>query len=446
MNALPLVAWTWSLDGWIIVTGVLCAVAASLLGNFLVLRRMSLLGDAISHAVLPGLAAAFFLTGERSSLAMFVGAVVVGIATAFFTEWVHRIGEVDEGASLGVVFTSLFAIGLLMIVQAADHVDLDPSCVLHGAIETTPLDTWNLVGWEIPRVAFVLLLVLIINASYVTFFFKELKIAAFDPNLATTSGFSATAMHYSLMTLVAITAVASFESVGNILVVAMFVTPAAAARLLTDRLSVMVWLSAAIAAVSAVLGHALATSVPGAFGLRSVSTSGMMAVAVGLLFAAALLFAPRNGILARVYNRLRLALRVVGEDVLGILFRINEGDRGPATDFASLQQHLGCRPLPLRLVLFDMTRRGLLENETSGYHLTPRGAGVARELIRSHRLWEQYLVEQAGLPADRIHREAELFEHVTDRAMRDQLNEATSLSGIDPHGKAIPDEPADSPE
>ncbi len=126
----------WSLDGWIIVAGVLCAVASALLGPFLVLRRMSMMGDAISHAVLP-LAVAFILTDSRASLPMFVGAAVVGVLTAVFTEWVRGFGKVDEGASMGVVFTVLFAIGLVMVVQAADSVDLDPGCVLYGAIEMT---------------------------------------------------------------------------------------------------------------------------------------------------------------------------------------------------------------------------------------------------------------------------------------------------------------------
>ena len=138
--------WSWDYDGWIVLAGMLCAVAASLPGNFLLLRRMSLLGDAISHAILPGLAVAFFVSESRSSLPMFLGAVIVGILTALFTEWIRNFGDVDEGASMGVVFTTLFAIGLVMIVQAADHVDLDPGCVLYGAIEMTPLDTINVAG------------------------------------------------------------------------------------------------------------------------------------------------------------------------------------------------------------------------------------------------------------------------------------------------------------
>src|SRR6056297_3861323 len=191
---------SWGLDGWIILAGALSAVASSLLGCFLVLRRMSMLGDAISHAVLPGLAAAFLISESRSSVTMFLGAVLVGILTAMLTEWIRGYGHVDEGASMGVVFTTLFALGLVLIVQAADHVDLDASCVLYGAIETIPLDTWRLFGWEIPRVVVILTAVTILNLLFVVGFYKELTLASFDPALATAAGVSAKGMHYLLMT------------------------------------------------------------------------------------------------------------------------------------------------------------------------------------------------------------------------------------------------------
>ncbi|MEX0978103.1 MAG: metal ABC transporter permease, partial [Pirellulales bacterium] len=270
--------WNWSLDGWIVVAGILCAVASSLLGNFLVLRKMSMLGDAISHAVLPGLAAAFLISGHRDSLSMFVGAAAVGVLTALLTEWIRGIGKVDEGGAMGVVFTALFAIGLIMIVQAADRVDLDPGCVLYGAIELTPLDTVPLGPFQVPRVVVVLSIMLLINLAVVVFLYKELKVTSFDPALASTLGINASLMHYLLMTLVAVTAVASFESVGNILVVAMFVVPAASAHLCTDRLGVMIAMSAVFAAAAAVLGHIGALVVPRWIGYHSTTTAGMMAV------------------------------------------------------------------------------------------------------------------------------------------------------------------------
>ncbi|MGJ8650669.1 MAG: metal ABC transporter permease [Opitutaceae bacterium] len=304
----------YAIDTWIVIVGILAAVSCALLGNFLVLRKMSMMGDAISHAVLPGLAIAFLVTGARASLTMFIGAAVVGVLTAVFTQWVSRFGKVDEGASMGIVFTTLFALGLLLIVQAADHVDLDASCVLYGAIELTPLDVvWSpsIFGaiLDVPRAAVVLSIVCAVNLLFVVFFFKELRITSFDSELATTMGINANWMHYLLMTLVAITTVAAFEAVGSIIVIAMLIVPAATAHLLTDRLGVMILLSVILAALSAVLGHITALFVPGWLGfdpavVDATSTSGMMAVMAGVLFAITLFCAPRYGILIKKFGRI----------------------------------------------------------------------------------------------------------------------------------------------
>jgi manganese/zinc/iron transport system permease protein len=301
----------WSfIDTWIIVTGILSAMSCALLGNYLVLRRMSMMGDAISHAVLPGLAIAFLITGSRDSLPMLVGAVGVGVLTAVLIQGINKLSGLDQGASMGVIFTSLFALGLILIRQAADHVDLDPGCVLYGAIELTPLDvlfTLRAGGTEleIPRAAVVLGAVLTINLAAILALYKELKISSFDPALATAAGINATFMHYLLMALVAVTTVASFEAVGSIIVIAMLIVPAATAYLLTDRLGVMLALSAVAGALSAGLGHLGALTVPVWFGFESTTTSGMMAAAAGLLFVLAWLFSPRYGLLLK--GRLRQA-------------------------------------------------------------------------------------------------------------------------------------------
>lgn len=292
-------------DTWIVIVGALCAVACALPGCFLVLRKMSMMGDAISHAVLPGLAIGFLLTGSRSSVPMFIGAAVVGVLTAVFTQWVSRFGRVDRGAAMGIVFTTLFALGLLLIVQAADHVDLDPGCVLYGAIELVPLDvihTFRLGGMEIevPRAAVSLAVIALVNTALILLLFKEFNLSSFDPSLATTVGINATVMHYLLMAMVAVTTVAAFEAVGSIIVIAMLVVPAAAAYLLTDRLGVMLAISALIGVLSAGLGHLGAITVPPLLGFESTTTSGMMACTAGLLFVLAWLFSPRHGLLARM--------------------------------------------------------------------------------------------------------------------------------------------------
>lgn len=434
---------SWALDGWIVLAGVLCAIAGSLLGNFLVLRRLSMLGDAVTHAVLPGLAVAFFVSSSRSSLPMFVGAVIVGVLTALFTEWIRGVGKVDEGAAMGVVFTSLFALGLVMIVQAADQVHLDADCVLYGSIELTPFDTLGMFGFDIPRAVVVLASAAILNLVFVVLFFKELKLSSFDPTLATSMGFSAKLMHYALMVLVAVTAVASFESVGNILIVAMFVVPPATAYLLTDRLGLLVFLSAVLAAAGAAGGHFAAVIVPSWFGFGSTTTAGMMAVMVGLFFAIALVFSPRSGLLIRWFRSRALAMQILSDDIVAFLYRVEE--RSPmasAVTWETLSDELFTEGGRLNNSVRSLCKRGDLQSDASGFRLTESGRSRAQGLVRSHRLWEQYLATEASVNIEQIHKQAERFEHYTGKALREQLDETMAAPSTDPHGTEIPPESA----
>lgn len=431
------------LDTWTVVIGALCALACALLGNFLVLRRMSLMGDAISHAVLPGLALAFLLSSSRASVTMLAGAAVIGVLTAVLTQFIHSVGKVDESAALGVVFSVLFAVGLVLY-RMVDHVDLDPECVLYGQIEQAALNTLQIgpSGWEAPQSALVLAAVLAANAVFVTCFFKELRLAAFDPALAHALGFRPQLLHYALMTLVAITAVAAFESVGSILVIAMLIVPAAAAHLLTERLGAMIAVSLVIAVLSAGGGHLGAIFAPGWLGYSDISTStaGMMSVVAGLLFLGALCFSPRHGLLARAWQRFRLRLRILREDVLGVLYRLDEAEReAPAALLAPLlRATFGTRPWFTRVALLGLIRSGLVRRAGITLRLTDAGRRAARDLVRSHRLWEVYLQKHLGLAADHLHQAAERLEHVTTPALRADLAHSTDEPESDPHGARIP--------
>lgn len=431
--------WSWDVDGWIILAGALCAVGAALLGNFLVLRRMSLMGDAISHAVLPGLAAAFLLTGQRQGVVMFLGAASVGVLTVLLTELARHYGRVDEGASIGVVFTFLFAVGLLMIVQAADRVDLDPGCVLYGALETTVLDQVNIFGLWVPRVIVTLSLVVVANSIFVVGLYRQLKVSTFDPQLAASQGVPVRLLHYVLAAFVAITAVASFESVGNILVVAMFVVPPITAWIITDRLSVMIVLSVCFAIACAVTGHISAITIPTWFGYGSTNTAGMMAVAAGGYLTLAVLFAPRKGILSRAVRSVRVAMQILGEDVLAALYRAEQqGNQSVAA--RQLRGNLLVTNARAKLVFLWLKWSGLIVQSAGHISLDEAGRRQAQNIVRSHRLWEQYLASEAGLPEQLLHGGAERLEHFTDRTLRERLLEETNAPDVDPHGSPIPPE------
>ncbi len=429
-----------SIDTQIALVAALCAAACAVLGVFLVLRKMSMMGDAISHAVLPGLAAAFLVTGQRDSLTMFVGAAVVGLLTAVLIEWVHRRGEVEAGAAMGVVFTCLFAVGLVLLRAAADKVDLDPNCVLFGAIELTPLDGVRVAGWVVPRAAIPLAIVLSLNLAFVVLFYKELKLSTFDPALATSLGFDARIMQYALMTLTAVTAVAAFESVGSVLVVAMLIVPAATAQLLTDRLSGMLIWSVVLALAAAVGGHAAALAVPGWLGWsgRSASTAGMISVVGGVLFLAAWVFAPRYGLLRRAWQRFAISRETALEDALLLLLRGEE--RQAPVALQAMHDHL--RSMSFSPLVRWWTSRSLkIEGWASlgenGLRLTPRGRTRAAELLRAHRLWETFFDREVHLPQDHVHGPADRLEHVSDDALREKLAAELDHPTADPHGRPI---------
>ena len=268
-------------DVIVIITGILAAASCGLIGCFLVLRQNAMLGDAISHAVLPGLVLAFLVTASRNVVPMFVGAALSGLITAYLTETLGRTRRVYSDAALGVVFTFLFAVGVILVTVFADYVDLDQECVLYGEIAYTPWNTLVLGGYKLgPRPIWVLSTIFIANLVFVTLFYRQLKICSFDPHMARAIGIHERLWHYLLMTMVSFTVVAAFESVGAILVVAMLIVPGATAYMITSNLKVMLILSVVIGAASAVAGFYGAAYL-------DASIAGFMAVAGGAFFALA---------------------------------------------------------------------------------------------------------------------------------------------------------------
>jgi manganese/zinc/iron transport system permease protein len=431
-----------ALDLFPLAAALLAAITCGLLGNLLLLQKRSLMGDAISHGVLPGLVIGFLISGSRDPLPMLAGAAGAGVATVLLVAAVRRIGRVESGAAMGVVFTVLFAVGVLLIEQAAARqIDLDAECVLHGQLETlvwygAPIAWTDVASWSmlesVPRQVWMLLIACTLAIGFIGVLFKELRLTAFDPATARAFGVPGSLLDLGTMILVAIATVASFEAVGSILVVAMLVCPAATARFLTDRLSTqMIW-SVAIAITTTVLGYGAATAVPTAFGWASVNAAGSMTVVAGGALAIAVVASPRYGLVARGISRRRLARSIAIEDLLLMLWRAEDERAGtvPVPRHATL-----IRPAAPAIVAIAR-RRGLIEDgpaPDAPPRLTDLGRAEAIELIRRHRLWEHYLVEEAGFAVDHVHAVAERLEHVPIEPEID--------SDADPHGRPIPKAP-----
>ncbi|MBO8163271.1 MAG: metal ABC transporter permease [Brevibacillus sp.] len=281
---------------WIILTGSLVAASCGLLGCFLILRRMAMLGDAISHAVLPGIVIAFLWSGSRDTLPMLLGAGTLGLITVLLVQLLHQNG-VKSDAAIGITFTSLFSVGVILVSLYTQQVDLDLDCVLYGEIAYVPWDTWEWNGMDMgPRAVWGLSGVFLLSLLLIGLFYKQFKVCAFDPAMAAAVGIPVMLFHYLLMGLVSLTTVASFESVGAILVVAMLVVPGATAYLLTDKLHVMLILSMAIGVISSVFGYGLAAWLDS-------SIAGAMTTVAGALFLLAFLLSPRYGVVVKAWHR-----------------------------------------------------------------------------------------------------------------------------------------------
>lgn len=277
----------WTVDlphhGWTMLMGFLVATACGLVGNYLILRRMALVGDAISHSVLPGLVVAFLLAQTRNSSVMFMGALIAGILTTVLIEVIHKKSRVKQDAAIGITFSSLFAIGVILVSQYASKIDLDQECVLYGEISLVSTD---------PAAVYRMGIVAALTAGLILIFYKELLVSSFDPGLAFSLGINATAIHYGLMCWLSVVVVSAFESVGAILVIAMLILPGATASLLTKALPRVLLLSVLHAALSSILGMHLSVWL-------NCTAAGAMVVMGGFLFGLAWVFSPSTGLLQK---------------------------------------------------------------------------------------------------------------------------------------------------
>lgn len=276
-------------DFQIILVGILVAISCAILGCFLVLRKMAMVGDAISHAVLPGIVIAFLVVQRFDSIFMLLGAAILGVFTTLLIEFLHKQGKLQTDASIGVSFTSLFALGVILISVFASKVDLDAECVLFGEIAYVPLHVWRIdlgdgamlnlgakAAWWIGSVLLIILVFVIV-------FYKEMLLTTFDPAFASAIGIHVSVWHYSLMSLVSLATVAAFESVGAVLVLSFLVVPPATAYLLTTNFKKMLFLSSFIGILVAILGYYTAA-------FLNASIAGSMTSVAGVIFALVFMF------------------------------------------------------------------------------------------------------------------------------------------------------------
>ena len=360
----------------ILLIASVVAVSCALPGVFLVLRRLAMMSDAISHAILFGIVIAFFVVKDIESPWLIFGAALTGLLTVVLVELLSRTELVREDAAIGLVFPVLFSLGVIMISRYAGNIHLDIDAVLLGELAFAPFDRLEVAGVDIgPRSLYLMGSILLINLVFIVAFYKELKLASFDAGLAAALGFSPLLVHYSLMGLVSLTAVGAFDAVGAILVVALIVVPPAAAYLLTDRLSVMLMLSAAMGVLSAVTGYLLAY-------LLDVNIAGSMATMAGMIFLAVYLLAPKRGQIA-VWNMRREQRWHFAEKLLAVHLLNHQGSPEARQEchINTVHTHMNWeRDFALRVARLAQ-REGLITRQGELLLLTEKGVDLAQDAM-----------------------------------------------------------------
>jgi len=401
-----------SVDAVPLATALLAATLCATLGNWLVLRRQAMLGDATAHAVLPGIVLAFLLTGGRDPLLLLLGAAAAGIVAAILAEGLRRLARVESGAALGAAFTVAFALGVYLLEAGSlRNVDLDPDCVVFGSLESLfwipPRGNGHLSGAglaALPGEFLTLLAVAAIALPLERFARGRLAIASFDASFATVAGLRPARLGQALVVATAAAAVASFAAVGSILVVALLVVPPAAARFWTDRLATQARLSVAFGMLAALVGYAGAA-------LLGVNAAGSIATATGAILALSVVASPERGVIAEALRRRRLAVRLASEDLLVLLRRAEELKAGGAATATLVAA--GDDDAAARRGLARLAANGLVARSAEGtWRLTPSGRDAANEILDRHRRWEAWLVDRSGLAPDHVHETAHRLEHL----------------------------------
>ena len=344
------------------------AAACALPGVFLVLRRMAMMSDAISHTVLLGIVLAFFVVEEFGNPLLIVGAALVGVLTVSLVELITNTKLVKEDAAIGLVFPALFSIAVILVSVFARNVHLDEHVVFQGDLAFAPFDRFVLFGrdWG-PRTFVVMVVILLLNMLFITLFYKELKLSTFDAGLAAALGFSPALLHYGLMTMVSITAVGAFDAVGSILVIALMIVPPVTAYLLTDRLPIMLGLSAGIGVVGAVSGYLMARALDSNIG-------GAMVTMLGVIFGLVFLLSPERGLVA-LFLRQREQKWSFAKTALTIHLLQHEGtpEAEEETRVDHLQKHLRWESDFASQVVIRAQRQGLIARQNGHMVLTNEG-------------------------------------------------------------------------
>ena len=410
----------------VLIGSILLGLTGGVLGSFTLLRRQSLLGDALAHAALPGIVLAFMLTGVKSQPVLLAGALVAGVAGALLIQAITRHTRLKADGAFGIVLSVFFGGGIVLLTRVQRMPGGNQSGLDHFL--------FGQAAAIMPRDLLFMGVMALTALLLVALFFKEFKLLAFDREFGASQGIPMGRMDVLLTSLLVLAILLGLQTVGVVLMVATLVTPAAAARQWTDRLGGMVMLSGGIGALCGATGVLLSGSA------ERLPTGPSIVLTLSAVLVFSLLFAPRRGLVGAALRRRAGNRRIRRENLLKDIYKLIEAGRDPESGFtlAELRAPRGRNAAQLAPVLRSLLRGGEMRREGDRYRPSPSGLAAATEMIRKHRLWELYLTRFLDLPGDHVHRDAEAMEHALDEAAVDRLEELLGFPTVDPHGEPIP--------
>lgn len=405
---------------------VVLGAAAAVVGSFAFLRKRSLVGDAVAHAILPGIVLAYVIGESKHPLVLITGALISGWLALLSIDYLTSKTKLKTDAVIGLVLSVFFGLGIFLLTAVqhsgrADQAGLD-KFLFGKAASMTQDDVTAFAGLS------VLLIILVV------IFYKSFKIIAFNRDYALTLGLPVRLAEFVLSTLTVLAITTGIQAVGVVLIAALLITPAAAARSWTDRLVVMLFIAAGLGALGGIVGSFISYSAP------RMPTGPWIVMALSFFTLFSLLFAPQRGVFAKLYRQRQNRLKIITENLLKALYVVGERDENPGKtiDKKALFDYRPFSEREFQLAQRKLKQRYLVIARDETLRLTEPGLVEAARVVRLHRLWEMYLTQRMNLKSDHIHPNAETVEHIITPELEAELIKELDRPDKDPHESVIP--------
>ena len=411
---------------YVVIGSVILGASSALVGSFAFLRKRALVGDAIAHSVLPGVAAAFMISGVKDPLILIVGALISGWLSIVMIDGIVRTTKLKSDAAIGIVLSVFFGVGILLLThiqQSGNGAQSGLDSFLFGkAASLTPDDIWvfSSIG------SFLVVIIFL--------FFKAFKIVSFNPDYAQTIGLPVKFIEFLLSTITVLAVAVGIQAVGVVLMAALLITPASGARFWTNILGKMLFIATTFGVISAFVGSYVSYIAP------NMPTGPWVVMILSLLTVASIWFAPKKGMLARLKTRRENQNKILTENILKLFYHLGEKkeDFEVGRSQEILLENRDFTEVELKKGLLKLKKKNLLRNKKNLWYITQSGLSEAKRIIRLHRLWEMYLNQRLKLEPDHVHNDAEAIEHIITADIEKQLEKELAYPEKDPHQSKIP--------